>query len=154
MFGDFLIVPLAAWLIVSAVACFGVYIAQRERKPVVVAEVEQTVLIIPVRGIPPHLPELWRGICVQTYQPARVIFAVESTQDPVYAQLKKLNGGPPVEVVIAGEAIHRGQKIQNMLAALARLEPTDAIVIFGDADITPAADWLARLLRDLDKQKT
>jgi hypothetical protein len=90
---------------------------------------------------------------VQTYQPARVIFAVESTQDPVYGQLKKLNGGPPVEVVVAGEAIRRGQKIQNMLAALARLEPTDAIVIFGDADITPAADWLARLLRDLDRQK-
>src|SRR5438445_166475 len=33
MFGDPLIVPLAAWLIVSVVACFGVYIAQRERPP-------------------------------------------------------------------------------------------------------------------------
>jgi ceramide glucosyltransferase len=153
MFGDFLIIPLAAWLIVSAVACFGVYIVQRQRKPVIVGEVEPTVLIIPVRGIPPHLPELWRGICLQTHRPARVIFAVESAQDPVYGRLRKLNGGPPVEVVVAGEAICRGQKIQNMLAALTRLEPNDAIVIFADSDIRPEADWLARLLRDLDRQK-
>ncbi len=90
-----------------------------------------------MRGIPPHLPELWRGICLQTYRPARVIFAVESAQDPVHAQLQKLNGGPPVEVVVAGVANQRGQKIHNMLAALARLEPTDAIVIFADSDITP-----------------
>jgi ceramide glucosyltransferase len=152
MLGDPLIVPLAAWLIVSAVACFGVYIAQRERAPVSVGTVEPTVLIIPVRGIPPYLPELWRGICAQTHLPTRVIFAVESVQDPVYARLRKLSGGPPVEVVVAGEANRRGQKIQNMLAGLARLEPTDAIVIFADADITPTADWLARLLRDLDSQ--
>jgi hypothetical protein len=153
MFGDLLFIPLAAWLIVSAVACFGVYIAQRERSPVNVGEVEPTVLIIPVRGIPTYLPELWRGICLQTYRPARVIFAVESEQDPVHAKLQKLNGGPPVEVVVAGVANQRGQKIQNMLAALTRLKPTDAIVIFADSDITPAADWLARLLRDLDRQK-
>jgi hypothetical protein len=152
MLGDLLIVPLAAWLIVSAIACFGVYIAQRERPPVGVGEVEPTVLIIPMRGIPPHLAELWRGICAQTHRPTRVIFAVESVQDPAYAQLRKLTGGPPVEVVVAGEANRRGQKIHNMLAALARLEPNDAIVVFADADITPAADWLARLLRDLDRQ--
>jgi ceramide glucosyltransferase len=152
MFGDPLIVPLAAWLIVSAVACFGVYIAQRERSPASVGEIERTVLIVPVRGIPAYLPELWRGICAQTRRPARVIFAVESTQDPAYARLQKLTGGPPVEVVVAGAATRRGQKIHNMLAALGRLEPTDAIVIFADSDIAPAADWLARLLRDLDSQ--
>jgi cellulose synthase/poly-beta-1,6-N-acetylglucosamine synthase-like glycosyltransferase len=81
-----------------------------------------------------------------------VIFAIESAQDPAYTRLRKLTGGPPVEVVIAGESIRRGQKIHNMLAALARLEPNDAIVVFADADIAPATDWLARLLRDLDSQ--
>ncbi|MFL6814587.1 MAG: glycosyltransferase [Bradyrhizobium sp.] len=152
MFGDPLIVPLVAWLIVSAVACFGVYIAQRKRSPASISKVEPTLLIIPVRGVPPYLPELWRGICAQTHRPTRVIFAVESAQDPAYAQLRKLNGGPPVEVVVAGEATRSGQKIHNMLAGLARLDPTDAIVVFADADIAPAADWLARLLRDLDSQ--
>jgi ceramide glucosyltransferase len=152
MLGDPFIVPLAAWLIVSAVACFGVYIAQRERSPVGGGEVEPTVLIIPMRGVPPYLPELWRGICGQTHRLARVIFAVESAQDPAYARLQKLTGGPPVEVVVAGEATRRGQKVHNMLAALDRLAPSDAIVIFADADITPTADWLARLLRDLDSR--
>jgi cellulose synthase/poly-beta-1,6-N-acetylglucosamine synthase-like glycosyltransferase len=152
MFGDLLIIPLAAWLIVSGVACFGVYIAQRDRAPVTIGEIEPTVLIIPLRGIPTHLPELWRGICAQTHRPARVIFAVESAQDPAYAQLQKLTGGPPVEVIVAGEATRRGQKIHNMLAALGHLEANDAIVVFADCDIAPAADWLARLLRELDRQ--
>jgi ceramide glucosyltransferase len=152
MLGDPFIVPLAAWLIVSAVACFGVYIVQRERPPVSVGEIKPTVLIIPMRGVPPYLAELWRGICGQTHRLAHVIFAVESTQDPAYARLQKLTGGPRAEVVVAGEATRRGQKVHNMLAALGRLEPNDAIVIFADSDITPTADWLARLLRDLDSQ--
>jgi ceramide glucosyltransferase len=152
MLGDPFIIPLAAWLIVSAVACFGVYIAQRERPPVGGGEIEPAVLIIPMHGVPPYLPELWRGICGQTHRLAHVIFAVESAQDPAYERLQKLTGGPPVEVVVAGEATRRGQKVHNMLAALGRLEPNDAIVIFADADITPTADWLARLLRDLDSQ--
>ena len=152
MLGDLLIVPLAAWLIVSAVACFGVYIVQRGRPAVSVGVVDPTLLIIPVRSVPPYLPELWRGICAQTHQPTRVIFAVESVADPVYERLRKLSGGPPVEVGVAGEASRRGQKIHNLLAALAHLEASDAIVIFADADIAPAADWLARLLRDLDRR--
>src|SRR5258708_31193328 len=114
MFGDPLIIPLAAWLIVSGVACFGVYIAQRERPPVSVGEIEPTVLIVPVRGIPTYLPELWRGICTQTHRPARVIFAVESTQDPAYTPPHKLTRGPPVEVVVAGEATPPGQKNHNI----------------------------------------
>jgi len=153
MFGDPFIVPLAAWLVVAALSCFGVYITQRERPPITIGQIEPTVLIIPVRGIPPHLHELWRGICAQSHRPARVIFAVESAEDPAHAALRALSGGPPVEVVIAGVATKRGQKIHNMLAALARLEPSDAIVVFADADITPAADWLARLLRELDSQR-
>lgn len=153
MLGDFIIIPLAAWLIVAAISCFGVYITQRDRPPVSIGLVEPTALIIPVRGIPAHLTELWQGICAQSYRPARVIFAVESADDPAYAMLRALTGGPPVEVVVAGVAAERGQKVHNTLAALARIEPDDAIVVFADADIAPAADWLARLVRELDPMR-
>lgn len=153
MVGDLIIVPLAAWLVVAAVSCFGVFVTQRNRPLATIGEVEPAVLIIPVRGTPVHLGELWRSICAQSYRPARVIFAVESADDPAYAALRALSGGPPVEVVIAGVATERGQKIHNTLAALARLAPSDAIVVFADADVAPDADWLARLVRELDPQR-
>jgi ceramide glucosyltransferase len=153
MLADLLIIPLVAWLLVAALACFGVYITQRARPPVSAGEAEPIVLIIPVRGIPPHLRELWQGICAQTRGPLRVIFALESADDPAGAALRALIGGPPVEIVIAGVATERGQKIHNLLAALGHLEPSDAIVVFGDADIAPAPDWLARLLRELERER-
>ncbi len=153
MFGDPIIIPLAAWLVVAALSCFGVYITQRARPQVTVDQVEPAVLIIPIRGIPAQLHELWQGICAQSYRPARVLFAVESTADPAHVALQSLRGGPPVEVVIAGVTRERGQKIHNMLAALARLEPNDAIVVFADCDIVPTTDWLARLVRELDSRR-
>jgi hypothetical protein len=153
MLGDPFIIPLASWLVVAALSCFGVYITQRQRPPVSLDEIERIVLIIPVRGRSPHLDALWHGICAQTYRPARVIFAVESLDDPACPALHALSGGPPTEIVIAGMASERGQKIHNMLAALSRLEPTDAIVVFADVDIAPRRDWLARLLRDLDSRE-
>lgn len=153
MFGDLTIILLAAWLLVAAVACYSAYRTQRDRPPVAIGPIEPTVLIIPVRGIPTRLREMWRGICAQSYRPARVIFAVESMDDPAHAALGTLAGGPPVEIVVAGPATQRGQKIHNTLAALARLEPSDAIVVFADADIAPAADWLARLVRELEPHR-
>jgi cellulose synthase/poly-beta-1,6-N-acetylglucosamine synthase-like glycosyltransferase len=153
MLADPIIIPLVAWLLVAALSCFGVYITQRARPPVNAGEAEPIVLIIPVRGIPPYLRELWQGICAQTRGPLRVIFAVESVDDPAGAVLRALTGGPPVEVVIAGVTTERGQKIHNMLAALGRIEPSDAIVVFADADIAPAPDWLARLSRELERER-
>src|SRR5215510_1878714 len=150
MLGDPFIIPLAAWLIVAALSCFGVYITQRERQTVGGSRAEPIALIIPVRGTPSHLRELWQGICAQTRGPLRVIFAVERADDPAGSALRALTGGPPFDIVVAGVATKRGQKIHNMLAALGRVEPSDAIVVFADADIAPAPDWLARLLRDLE----
>jgi hypothetical protein len=41
------------------------------------------------------------------------------------------------DCVIAGPASMRGQKVQNLLAALATLTPQDRVVVFADADIVP-----------------
>ena len=153
MLVDPFILPLVAWLLVAALSCFGVYVTQRARPPVDDSQAEPIVLIIPIRAIPPHLRELWQGICAQTRGPLRVIFALESADDPAGAALRALTGGPPMEIVIAGVTTERGQKVHNMLAALDRLKPSDAIVVFADADIAPAPDWLARLLRELETKR-
>jgi len=85
-------VPIA-WLLVSAISCFGVYWTQRGRDSFLPESGEPTVLIIPVHGVPPHLADLWRGISRQSYRSFRVVFAVESRSDPAYAALRSLEGG-------------------------------------------------------------
>jgi len=141
-------IVLTAWLVVAGVACLSAHRAQRERKgPFVLGGSEKSVLIIPVRGVPPHLAEMWRGIGAQSYRPSRVIFGVESADDPACAALRALAGGPPLEIVVAGPTTKRAQKVHNMLAALAALKDSDETVIFADADIVPTEHWLARLTK-------
>ena len=137
---------LFAWLLVATVSCFGVYRAQKYRFLPYLPTV-QWVLIIPVRGVPAHLAEMWRGISAQSCRSFRVIFAVESEADPVYAALRALQGGPPMEIVVAGPTTKRAQKVHNILAALASLKDSDTVVIFADADIVPHPDWAARLIK-------
>ncbi len=143
-------VLLGAWLLVATLACFSVYNVQRRRSPVMVDRQTAAVLIIPVRGVPRHLDILWQGICAQSDRPSRVIFSVESREDPAFQALQSLNGGPPIEIVVAGATTRRGQKVHNQLAALRSLHPSDSVIVFTDADITPDAQWLARLIRGLD----
>jgi len=147
------LMPLAAWLFVAALACFAVYNMQRDRRPLVVDRPTAAVLIIPVRGVPPQLDALWRGICAQANPPSRVIFAIESAEDPVYRALQSLGDGPPIEIVIAGATTRRSQKVHNQLAALDTLQPNDAVIVFADADIAPDANWLARLTSRLDDSR-
>jgi cellulose synthase/poly-beta-1,6-N-acetylglucosamine synthase-like glycosyltransferase len=136
-----------AWLLVATISCFGAYRAQRDRPEPFVPARGEMVLIIPVRGVPVHLAEMWRGISAQSYRSFRVVFAVEGTSDPAYAALRGLEGGPQREIVVAGPTTKRAQKIHNMLAALGSLKDSDTVVMFADADIVPRSDWLARLMR-------
>lgn len=108
-----------------------------------------TVIIIPVRGVPAHLNDFWRGICSQKFGPFRIAFAVESVSDTAYAALQALTGGPEKEIVVAGSAVDRGQKVHNQLAALRTLRPSNSVVVLADADIVPGENWLVGLVTPL-----
>jgi hypothetical protein len=149
-----IILPLLLWVVVAALACFGVYRAQKPRQPVAAGWVhDPAVVIIPFGRMPPHLDALWQGLSSQSYRPFRVVFVVESTADSAHAALKNLVGGPPFEIVVARSAERRGQKIHNMLAGLKQLRPDDATIVFADADFVPDANWLARLAWVLEPRR-
>jgi hypothetical protein len=148
-----LLAALAVWLSVAALACFGVWHYQRGLgRKVEMTTGPSAVVILPVRGVPPALDALWAALRAQDYAPWRLIFAVESRVDPAFAALSRLlsdGAAPAAEIVVAGLATDTGQKVHNQLAALARLQLHDAVVVFADADIVPAPDWLARLVKPL-----
>jgi hypothetical protein len=60
-----------------------------------------------------------------------------------------LSSDPRIELVIAGEASQSAQKVHNLLAALATLQPQDRVVVLADTDIVPRPIGLERLIRPI-----
>lgn len=144
--------PLAGWLAVAALGCYGVYDCVQSLKPAPVPDWHPNiVLIIPVRGVPQNLRALWAAICAQRLVPRRIVFALEDRSDPAFEVIQSFAAGPRRDCVIAGPAPVRGQKVHNLLAALDTLTPDDAVIVFADADIVPDPDWLVRLVTPLQQ---
>lgn len=123
-------------------------------------------LLVAVKGFDPEqTPPFVEALQNQRYARYRLIFAVESESDPFVPWLRERQGGAAggtiwqgpgggplteIRLVVAGPAATRGQKVHNLVAAFAHLEPEDAIVAFADADIRCGPDWLARLLAPIN----
>ncbi|WP_135467942.1 glycosyltransferase [Crenalkalicoccus roseus] len=106
------------------------------------------LVLVPVRGPLPGLDGFLAGLAAQDYPRWRAVFALESEADPAWPALAGFAAADPARasVVAAGPAEGRGQKVQNLLAALSRLREEAAVVTL-DADMRPPPDLLSRLLR-------
>jgi hypothetical protein len=81
---------------------------------------------------------------------------VESEDDPVVLLLQQLTHPLPqgkCEIVIAGRATNRGQKIHNQLAAVAHTTEADEVLVFMDADAHPNNSLLPALVPPLFEEK-
>ncbi|MGD9920532.1 MAG: glycosyltransferase family 2 protein [Pseudorhodoplanes sp.] len=149
------LLPLALWVFLAAVACYGVYdcISTLKPPPRIDWRPDNIVLIIPVRHVPPNFFALWDAIRAQNLPPTRVIFAVEDLEDPAAAAVLSFKNGPPVELIASGPTAARAQKVHNLLAALDTLRPEDDVIVFADADIIPKPDWIQRLVVPLKNRE-
>ncbi len=112
----------------------------------------RSVVIVAVKGPDREFEHFLTGLFAQDY-PAfyRVIFAVESADDPAMALIQAYQARQPEQVsfVVAGASQDEGQKTANLRAALTQITPADDVVVFADANIRPASDWLQRLVEPL-----
>jgi hypothetical protein len=149
---------LAAWMAQAAGGALllgWTLVLLRRRQPEPAAPVPPVLVLVPVRGAGPGLDRFLGGLAAQDHPgPWRVVFGVESAEDPTHAALSRFAAAqaPPgrARVVAAGPAARRGQKVQNLLAALdaaAAPRPEEAAVVTLDADMVPPPDLLRRLLR-------
>jgi hypothetical protein len=140
----------ALWMLTAAATSLATYVyyrnARRLRKP---PNQPAAVVLAPVKGASPTLNQFTTALLAQDYRRYRVIFIVESTGDPAYWPLADAAGlsGGRARLLVAGEAIDRGQKAHNLAAALQTLREDDEIVVFAVGDFVPAIDWLTQLTR-------
>ena len=114
-------------------------------------EKRRVALIIAVKGVSENFSGFLDFILGQDYPDYRVIFVTESENDPAYLAIqKRLDEFNRVRLIVAGNAVHTGQKVYNQLAAFKILEATDRIVAFADGDLLGRSDWLSCLVLPLN----
>ncbi len=107
-------------------------------------ETPSVTLFVPCCGAEDGLAANLKALSSQDYPELRICHVVESRDDGAVATIEKQGG----EVVVAGAAEGRGQKVHNLLAALDGAEPTE-VWAFADSDGRPDPQWLRRLVAAL-----
>jgi Glycosyl transferase family 21 len=143
---------LAAWLLTDVLATCGVWHYRRNLATTAPSpQTPRVAVLVAIKGVSETTSRFLDSLCHQRYPVYRLVFALESISDPVFplleAMQQRLMGSIAVDIVIAGQATQRAQKVHNLLAALHTLQADDRIVAFADADILPDEEWLSHLVR-------
>lgn len=150
-------VLLALWLAFSAIGLAGALVFAHQRRRfgrlhfAIPSPAPRVAVIVPIKGSGADAARCLGAILGQDYPAYRVIVAVESGDDPALRVARAAAAGSDITIAIAdaGHAAARGQKVQNLLAALAALAPDEEIVCFADGDALWARDTLSVLVREL-----
>jgi ceramide glucosyltransferase len=106
----------------------------------------RVIVFCPCKGIDAEFEKNVRSILQQDYRNYDVQFVVESADDAAYPVLQ----GIGANVLVAGRASDCGQKVHNLVYAVARR--TDAeIYVFCDSDARFPSDWLSHLIAPLEQ---
>jgi Glycosyl transferase family 21 len=143
---------LSVWLAAQAVSVLAVLVfsASLGRAPRL-ARVPRVAVLVAVKGRNVQLDPFLSSMFDQDYPDYRVIFAVESRDDPAVAAITPWlrRFGTRVALVVAGLSVDEGQKTANLLAAVSRLTTEDEVIILADADIVADRDWITQLVAPL-----
>jgi cellulose synthase/poly-beta-1,6-N-acetylglucosamine synthase-like glycosyltransferase len=115
---------------------------------------EHVAVIVPCKGLDLKLEDNLRRLMSQDHPSYEVIFVVDSDDDPACELIGRVmadGGSVPARLVNAGRATDTGQKIHNLLAATAELDPRVDILAFVDSDARPSRDWLRNLISNLNR---
>jgi ceramide glucosyltransferase len=143
---------LSAWLLTDLVATYGVAHYRRALgSPTAERDIPRVVVLVAIKGVSGTTPLFLEALSRQRYPFYRIIFTLESSSDPAFPLVTRVqreqDGKVEVAIVVAGPTIERAQKVHNLVSALRALRDDDRIVVFADADILPDAGWLSQLVR-------
>jgi glycosyltransferase involved in cell wall biosynthesis len=120
-------------------------------RPEIPGRTPRVAVLVAIKNTSALTREFLTRLRNQAYPNFRVIAAVESETDPAFSLLREASGEPGANVatIVAGAGNRGGQKVRNLLAALAAIKGGDEIIVFTDADTLPSPVWLARLVSAL-----
>jgi ceramide glucosyltransferase len=123
----------------------------------------RTSVVAPVKGVDPDFEATLAGLLSQRYgAPYELLFVVESERDPAFEAIVRARDAAGrdgtgrterVEIIVAGRAVDRGQKVHNQTEALKRASADAEVFAFVDSDGRPGTTWLADLVEPLADAK-
>ncbi|MEJ2008320.1 MAG: glycosyltransferase family 2 protein [Acidobacteriota bacterium] len=122
----------------------------------------RAAVIIPVKGADPDLEANIAAFLEQDYPQYQVILVVEDERDPAFSKLTALvkkaaerssEALRGASLLVAGPSDSKGQKVHNLLKALAAVKLETEVLAFADADARPDLLWLRSLVAPLARRE-
>jgi ceramide glucosyltransferase len=109
---------------------------------------DRIIVFCPCKGIDAEFEKNVRSILDQDYPNYAVQFVVESAADEAFSALKNLG---VTNVLVAGRAADRGQKVHNLAHAVQISADAAEIYVFCDSDARFPRNWLSNLTAPLTR---
>ncbi len=108
-------------------------------------------IIVPGRGLDEGLRENLKALLSQNYSEYEVVFVTDRADDPSLKIFEEIADSltVPTRTVIAGHATTSGQKVHNLILAVAEIDARSEVLVFADTDARPGSDWLRALIAPL-----
>lgn len=123
------------------------------KNPIVSSYNPRVSIIVPCKGINKEFQKNILAISNQDYKYFKLIFVIDSYDDPAYNELIKLfrkNSKAKIEFADSIEGC--SGKIAALIKGVRSSGDVD-VYVFADSDIRPHRDWLRYLVSPLDKEK-
>jgi cellulose synthase/poly-beta-1,6-N-acetylglucosamine synthase-like glycosyltransferase len=109
-------------------------------------------VVLPCKGLDYEMGKNVETLLRQEYPHYEVIFVTASASDASVPLLKSLAASVPerkVKFVTAGVSAERGEKVNNLLQAVANVAVESVVYVFTDSDSRPSTKWLRALVSPL-----
>ncbi len=127
------------------------YLCYLHRQQVYPEFTPRAAIFAPCKGLEEGLTQYLESLFQLDYPDYSVIFIVECADDPAVTHIERLRMCHPERasrLVVAGESVATGQKVHNLLRALAAAEDAE-VYVFADSDVTLTSRWLRSLIAPL-----
>lgn len=111
----------------------------------------RVALLCPCKGIEPGLERNLIALTEFERQNYEIFFILASEKDPAHAIIERVakNSRAKGHVVVAGNPLNCGEKVNNLRVAIEQLPEEFEVVVFADSDGRPGKAWLHHLVAPL-----
>ncbi len=113
-------------------------------------------VVLPCKGLDHGLSENVHAVLTQNYPNYEVILVTATSEDPSLPLLHNLAAGcskTKIKFVTAGLSSGRGEKVNNLIQAVAQVDGGSEVLVFTDSDSRPHSSWLRDLVAPLQQEK-